>query len=114
MRFGVFSTCVRDLLPSAKTAGALCSLGRPSFFLLLIWELVDGFVLQQDIQAYCRWKLTQSGSCSSKSAYAAFFVDTHQVCPLKEDLEMLGFFVLQIFHLAAINNRCWTADCLAK
>ena len=34
---------------------------------LLIWDLVDGFVLQQDIQDHHRWKLARSGTYTSKS-----------------------------------------------
>jgi len=34
---------------------------------LLIWDLVDGFVLQQDIQDRHHWKLARSGTYTSKS-----------------------------------------------
>jgi hypothetical protein len=36
--------------------------------------MVEGFVLQPEILDRYKWKLTQDGSYSSKSAYAAFFV----------------------------------------
>lgn len=40
---------------------------------LLIWDMVDGLVLQPNVPDQHRWKLTQNGCYSSKSAYAAFF-----------------------------------------
>jgi len=41
-----------------------------------VWDLVVGTVLQQDVPDQFKWKLTPSGSYSSKSAYSAFFVGT--------------------------------------
>lgn len=50
---------------------------------LQVWDLVDSIVLQHDVPDQFRWKLTQSGSYSSKSAYAAFFVGTIKSSPWK-------------------------------
>ncbi|WVZ84186.1 hypothetical protein U9M48_031242 [Paspalum notatum var. saurae] len=40
---------------------------------LLLWDQVDNVELQQNVPDLHRWKLTQSGTNSSKSAYDAFF-----------------------------------------
>lgn len=45
---------------------------------LQIWHLVDGMVLQQDIDDHHIWKLSNTGVYSSKSACEAFF--TGAVC----------------------------------
>ena len=50
---------------------------------LLVWDLVDGLDLQQGIPDNFRWKLFQSGSYSSKSVYAAFFVGAVKYAPWK-------------------------------
>jgi hypothetical protein len=42
---------------------------------LLIWDQVDGIFLQPDVQDQYRWEFSQSGTYSSKSAYAAFLRD---------------------------------------
>ena len=46
-----------------------------------IWDLVEGLTLQQDVPDQFGWKLTQSGTYTSKSAYAAFFVGTIKFAP---------------------------------
>jgi len=51
---------------------------------LNIWDLVEGLTLQQEIPDRFRWKLTQSGTYTSKSAYTAFFVETIKFAPWKK------------------------------
>ena len=51
---------------------------------LNIWDLVEGLTLQQEVPDRFRWKLTQSGTYTSKSAYAAFFVGTIKFAPWKK------------------------------
>jgi hypothetical protein len=48
---------------------------------LQVWDLVEGIFLQQDVPDQFKWKLTQSSSYSSKSAYSAFFVRTIKFNP---------------------------------
>jgi hypothetical protein len=48
---------------------------------LQIWDMVDGFILQPEIPDRYKWKLTQDGSYSSKSAYKAFFVGSIKFGP---------------------------------
>jgi hypothetical protein len=79
-----------------------------------IWDIIDSIVLQHEVPDQFRWKLTQSGSYSSKSAYAAFFVGTIKMGPWKRIWRSWApprckFFIWLFFH-----NRCWTADRLAK
>jgi hypothetical protein len=53
---------------------------------LLIWDLVDGLVLQPDIPDQHRWKLS-SGSYSCRSAYSSMFIRTICFSPLETGLE---------------------------
>lgn len=48
---------------------------------LQLWDLVDGLVLHQGVPDQYRWKFTQPGSYSSKSAYAAFFLGPIRFAP---------------------------------
>lgn len=48
---------------------------------LQIWDIMDGIVLQDSELDQFKWKLTQSGSYSSKSAYAAYFIGTTRIGP---------------------------------
>ena len=81
---------------------------------LNIWDLVEGLTLQQEVTDRFRWKLTQSGTYTSKSAYAAFFVGTIKFAPWKKIWKSWAPLRCKFFIWLAINNRCWTADCLVK
>jgi hypothetical protein len=73
-----------------------------------------GLILhQQNVPDHCESKLTQKGSYSSKSAYAAFF-GIHQVWPVEKNLENLGSPHRRFFIWLVFRNRVWTADRLAK
>ena len=48
---------------------------------LQIWDIVENIVLQQDTPDQYKWKLSQSGSYNSKSAYAAFFEGSVRIGP---------------------------------
>jgi len=65
----------------------MISEGRHSVQLLVdylyIWDLMEGVALNQDVPDQVRWKLTQSGVYSSKSAYATFSVRTIKFAPWK-------------------------------
>jgi len=50
---------------------------------LYIWDQMEGVALNQDVPDQVRWKLTQSGVYSSKSAYATFSVRTIKFAPWK-------------------------------
>ena len=81
---------------------------------LHIWDIVDGLLLQPDVQDRYTWKLSQDGTYSSKSAYGAFFVGTIKFGPWRRIWKTWApprckFFIWLVFH-----NRVWTADRLAK
>ena len=81
---------------------------------LRIWDIVDGFILHPEIPYQYRWKLTQDGSYTSKSAYAAFFEGTIKFGSWRRIWKTWApprckFFIWLVFH-----NRVWTADRLAR
>ena len=81
---------------------------------LQIWDRVDGITLQQGIPDQFRWKLTQSGSYSSKSAYAACFVSSIRFPSWKCIWKSWAPLRCKFFLWLAIRQRIWTADRLAK
>lgn len=76
--------------------------------------LVEGWTLQQGVPDQFRWKLTQSGTYTSKSAYAAFFVGTIKFAPWKRIWKSWAPLRCKFFIWWATNNWCWMADRLAK
>jgi hypothetical protein len=68
----------------------------------MIWDQVEGVILQPENPDTFRWKLTQSGDYSNKSAYLAFFVGSIRYAPMEKDLEKLGAPALQILHLVGV------------
>ena len=50
---------------------------------LHLWEISENIHLQQDVQDRRIWKLTSSGTYSSKSAYNEFFFGTIRFTPWK-------------------------------
>uniref|UniRef100_A0A0A8YCP8 Reverse transcriptase zinc-binding domain-containing protein n=1 Tax=Arundo donax TaxID=35708 RepID=A0A0A8YCP8_ARUDO len=57
--------------------------------------------------------LTESGSYTSKSAYNAFFLGSIKFAPWRT-WKTWALLRCKFFIWLAINNRCWTADRLAK
>lgn len=57
---------------------------------LLIWDMVDGLILHQNVPDHYKWRLTKNGSYSSKSAYAAFFVGSIKFSPWRRIWKTLG------------------------
>jgi len=81
---------------------------------LLIWGLVDDLVLQPTVPDQHKWKLSISGTYSSRSAYNAFFFGSIRSAPWKRIWRSWAPLRCKFFVWLAINNRCWTADRLAK
>jgi len=81
---------------------------------LQMWDRVDGITLQQGIPDQFRWKLTQSGSYSSKSAYAACFVSSIRFPSWRRIWKSWAPLRCKFFLWLAIRQRIWTADRLAK
>jgi hypothetical protein len=81
---------------------------------LHVWDMVDEIILHPEIPDRYIWKLTNDGSYSSKSAYAAFFLGSIKFGSWRRIWKTWApprckFFIWLVFH-----NRVWTADRLAK
>ena len=81
---------------------------------LLIWDMVDGVILHQNVSDHYKWKLTQHGSYSSKSAYEAFFVGSIKFGPWRRIWKTWAPPRCRFFIWLVIHNRVWTADRLTK
>ena len=81
---------------------------------LLIWDMVEAVILRHDVQDHYKWKLTQHGSYSSKSAYEAFFVGSIKFGPWRRIWRTWAPPRCKFFVWLVSYNRLWTADRLAK
>ena len=81
---------------------------------LRTWELVDEFALQPEVPDKHIWKLSKTGTYSSKSAYEAFFVGTIKFAPWRRIWRTWAPMKCRFFIWLAVLNRCWTAERLAK
>jgi hypothetical protein len=81
---------------------------------LFIWGLVDDLVLQPTVPDQHKWKLSITGTYSSRSAYNAFFLGSIRFTPWKRIWRSWAPLWCKFFVWLAINNQCWTADRLAK
>jgi hypothetical protein len=99
-------SCVQDI-KGARTVEVLLEF-------LHIWDMVDGFILQQEIPDWYRWKLTQDGSSSSKSAYVAFFVGSIKFGQWRRIWKTWAPSRCKFFIWLVVHNRVWTVDRLAR
>jgi hypothetical protein len=84
------------------------------FEYLHIWELLEEVIIQPDTLDTLVWRLSSSGCYSSKSAYETMFVGTIKFSPWKRVWKAWAPGKCKFFMWLALNNRCWTSDCLAK
>uniref|UniRef100_A0A0A9CIF0 Reverse transcriptase zinc-binding domain-containing protein n=1 Tax=Arundo donax TaxID=35708 RepID=A0A0A9CIF0_ARUDO len=70
--------------------------------------------LNQGVHDHHTWKLTRSGTYSSKSAYNAYFVGSIKFAPWRCIWKSWAPLQCKLFLWLAVLNRCWTGDRLAK
>ena len=81
---------------------------------LQVWDPLEGVILQQGVPDQFWWKLSQSGSYSSKTAYAACFVGSIRFPPWRRIWKSWAPLRCKFFLWLAIKQRIWTADRLTK
>lgn len=80
---------------------------------LLIWQAIEGMQLH-DAPDQLLWKWMASGNYSASSAYLATFQGS-TLCPAwKHIWKAWAPPRVKFFHWLASQNRCWTADWLAR
>ncbi|WVZ50907.1 hypothetical protein U9M48_002113, partial [Paspalum notatum var. saurae] len=80
---------------------------------LQLWDVVEEVTLGEGPDQHL-WKFTQSGCYTSKSAYSAFFEGSIKFRPWRLIWKSWAPHQCKFFLWLAKNNRCWTADRLAK
>jgi hypothetical protein len=81
---------------------------------LHIWNMVEGVVLRQDVVDQYKWKLTQHGLYSSKSAYEAFFLGSIKFGPWRKIWKTWARPRCKFFIWLVLLGHAWTVDRLAK
>jgi hypothetical protein len=79
-----------------------------------VWDQVKGTILHHDLTDTYKWRLSQTGDYSSKSAYAAFFNGSIKFAPWKRIWKSWAPLRCKLFIWLVFKNRCWIADRLAK
>lgn len=85
----------------ADIEGALMCKLFSNIFKYGIWLITLSYKVI-DMPDQHKWRLTKSGSYTSKSAYDAYFLGSIEFAPWK------------LFLWLAVKNRCWTADWLSR
>ena len=81
---------------------------------LVLWDKIDGVILQHDVPDQYRWKLTQYGIYTSKSTYEACFVGSIKFTPWRKVWRSWAPLRCKFFVWLAVKHRLWMADRLAS
>ncbi|GJN34910.1 hypothetical protein PR202_gb23618 [Eleusine coracana subsp. coracana] len=82
--------------------------------LLVLVNNLDEVQLSPDVQDEHKWRFSESGQYSAKSAYTTLFIGATQFQPWQLIWKSWAPSKCQFFMWLALHNRCWTADHLAK
>jgi hypothetical protein len=74
---------------------------------LMMWDLLDGWHLQQGVADQYLWNLSENGSYSTKLTYEVFFVGTIQFSPWKRVWRSWAPPKCKLFIWLALKNKVW-------
>lgn len=84
------------------------------FEYLQVWDLVDGFILHPGVRDIHSWSHLASSQYSAQLAYQYFFLGEIEFEPWKRLWKTWTPLRCKFFLWLAVQNRCWTANHLAR
>jgi len=81
---------------------------------LQLWDLLQGFELQPEIEDSHIWQFSTSGNFSTKSAYEAFSIGSIQFNSWEKIWKSWAPSKCRFFLWTVVHKKCWTADRLAR
>jgi hypothetical protein len=79
-----------------------------------LFQQVDEVAIQPGVPDMLIWRLSSSGSYSTKSAYVAFFKGVVSFEPVDRIWKSWALGKCKFFMWLVRHNRCWTSDRFAK
>jgi len=81
---------------------------------LQLWELLEGFELQPEVEDTHIWKFSTSGNFTTKSAYESFFIGSVHFDSWERIWKTWAPGKCKFFLWTVGQKKCWTVDRLAR